>query len=984
MKSIFKYILPILFCACALPVGAQQQYAPHVQNMIPPSPTSRIFEKFLGYPISHATGTIDVTIPLYTLTTNGLSIPFTLKYHSSGVRVQDPVGIVGKNWNLFPGFKISRTVMGKPDEVYPVTEVTRNTTTEEYIYMSAPYGNDCDCWNDFGRIFPRMDSQYDLFQINMPGGASSSFILQRVNGVEVVKQISDSPLKITPKLDNVDNFRITRLYGFEVLDDKGIRYVFGEANPVHGEPGLRDYVERQYGGGSFCGWMLREIILPSQQKITFTYRWAVDTMPLFNNAVSVLDHGEKVSYAGCYWDDMVNTVTGSDSPYWRILGQDGYKIVYENEPPHENPNHSLVPATITTPEAVLTFDYLNEKLASLTVKQAAGKQVKKIQFSYDDDATHDLLKKVDLTGEGSYLLNYKNEGRLPRNNAGFDWWGFYNGANHEYTFGIPSITLTVDKKYVSEMRTIGTYINREPSAFMMDTYALIEAISPTKGKLKINYEPHSYKVRNVNKIGGGLRVKSTELYDPASGKTIVKNYTYEDAHFLPQDYPDEKSSVTTRYICPLDDGTCRVRRRTISIFSRHPDVQGYTNPVWYGKVTETAADWKKEYIYNYTPDRYDNPDKDHFAPDSYLNVEWQISQLNRLLYPAPWLVSETSYKKSGSGYEKIQKVNNQYEKYEWAVPAATILPYQFGLYGYSSCQFLKEKGSCRDLTFIDFYGSPVNSYPYTLKTGYHRLKQTDKVTYQSADSLVEKTSYTYDEARPYNISAKTTLCSGGAEQVERYYYSNNAIPNKASLTVAQQNAISQLTVRNYLTTPVQQTLDRNGKRLYGLLRGFKANQATDMVVENEYYQTGNGAYEKRITYGNYDKYGNPFYVSRDNDEEVVYLWGGNGQYPVAEIKGAGYAQVKAALSNNDPVSWMVGTTTPSALTQKMATIDGLRAKLPSALITTCTYDFLIGVTSIMAPNGNRTNFLYNSDNKLHQIKDANNKTVEEYQYHLRP
>lgn len=117
---------------------------------------------------------------------------------------------------------------------------------------------------------------------------------------------------------------------------------------------------------------------------------------------------------------------------------------------------------------------------------------------------------------------------------------------------------------------------------------------------------------------------------------------------------------------------------------------------------------------------------------------------------------------------------------------------------------------------------------------------------------------------------------------------------------------------------------------------------------------------------------------------MVYLWGGNGQYPVAEIKGAGYAQVKAALSNNDPVSWMAGTTTPSALTQKMATIDGLRAKLPSALITTCTYDFLIGVTSITAPNGNRTNFLYNSDNKLYQIKDANNKTVEEYQYHFRP
>lgn len=78
-----------------------------------------------------------------------------------------------------------------------------------------------------------MDGQYDVFQINMPG-MDASFILQRVNGVDVVKQISDTPLKITPKLDNSTNFISTRLYGFEILDDKGIRYAFGEKNPVHG------------------------------------------------------------------------------------------------------------------------------------------------------------------------------------------------------------------------------------------------------------------------------------------------------------------------------------------------------------------------------------------------------------------------------------------------------------------------------------------------------------------------------------------------------------------------------------------------------------------------------------------------------------------------------------------------------------------------------------------------------------------------------
>ena len=90
--------------------------------------------------------------------------------------------------------------------------------------MSSPYSNDCDCWNERGHIYPCMDGQYDVFQINMPG-MDASFILQRVNGVDVVKQISDTPLKITPKLDNSTNFISTRLYGFEILRKADMVYV---------------------------------------------------------------------------------------------------------------------------------------------------------------------------------------------------------------------------------------------------------------------------------------------------------------------------------------------------------------------------------------------------------------------------------------------------------------------------------------------------------------------------------------------------------------------------------------------------------------------------------------------------------------------------------------------------------------------------------------------------------------------------------------
>ena len=144
MKNIYRIILIIILCTGVLPVCAQGNYYAAMPDVTRPSPTSRVFQKILRYAISHATGTNAISIPLYTVEAYGLSLPLTLKYHSSGVRVQDPVGVVGRNWALFPGSKISRTILGKPDEVYPVADVSGNLTRDDYIYMSSPYSNDCD------------------------------------------------------------------------------------------------------------------------------------------------------------------------------------------------------------------------------------------------------------------------------------------------------------------------------------------------------------------------------------------------------------------------------------------------------------------------------------------------------------------------------------------------------------------------------------------------------------------------------------------------------------------------------------------------------------------------------------------------------------------------------------------------------------------------------------------------------------------------
>ncbi len=64
-------------------------------------------------------------------------------------------------------------------------------------------------------------------------------------------------------------------------------------------------------------------------------------------------------------------------------------------------------------------------------------------FTYDT-TTGNLLKKVNINGEGNYLFTYKNESSFSYLRSGFDWWGFYNEAD----FGdadLPNINLEIRK-----------------------------------------------------------------------------------------------------------------------------------------------------------------------------------------------------------------------------------------------------------------------------------------------------------------------------------------------------------------------------------------------------------------------------------------------------------------------------------------------------------------------------------------------------------
>ena len=72
-------------------------------NVVPPSPSVAALDKFVDIPISKYTGTPNINIPIWTAEGRSLSVPISLSYHASGVRVDKLPGWVGSNWALNAG-----------------------------------------------------------------------------------------------------------------------------------------------------------------------------------------------------------------------------------------------------------------------------------------------------------------------------------------------------------------------------------------------------------------------------------------------------------------------------------------------------------------------------------------------------------------------------------------------------------------------------------------------------------------------------------------------------------------------------------------------------------------------------------------------------------------------------------------------------------------------------------------------------------------
>jgi YD repeat-containing protein len=125
----------------------------YYSNYTPNMPTQAALGSFGNYPINYYTGLPEISFNLMTLTSRDLSLPISINYDATGVRLDDISGTVGLKWNLNAGGVIIRQLNGLPDESpngYWLNENAINNTTpspslgKSWVQSSQVYDLDCE------------------------------------------------------------------------------------------------------------------------------------------------------------------------------------------------------------------------------------------------------------------------------------------------------------------------------------------------------------------------------------------------------------------------------------------------------------------------------------------------------------------------------------------------------------------------------------------------------------------------------------------------------------------------------------------------------------------------------------------------------------------------------------------------------------------------------------------------------------------------
>ncbi|WP_339624827.1 RHS repeat domain-containing protein [uncultured Winogradskyella sp.] len=273
------------------------------------------------------------------------------------------------------------------------------------------------------------------------------------------------------------------------------------------------------------------------------------------------------------------------------------------------------------------------------------------------------------------------------------------------------------------------------------------------------------------------------------------------------------------------------------------------------------------------------------------------------------------------------------------------------------------------------------------------VKNTEKLYDDNENiTLVTQTETEFNYDKHYQPDKVISVTSDGKPLIQTFIYPqntfsyDNALPNTPNRIeqLAYQNRVVPIEVKSYK--------DWNNNSVFEASEQISFTRTIyDLfgnVLEPSTIQTGKGVQpnmQNRIEFKEYDSDGNILQVSKADGMDITYIYGYNNTLPVAKIENATYTQVSSYVNNiknksNIDDDRCLDSSSCDEKNMRIA-LQSLRSNLPNAMVTTYTYDPLIGVTSITDSKGYTVYYEYDNLHRLVRVKDEDGKIMSENKYH---
>jgi len=1022
-----KYLRNTVFVLLFLPSMLRSQSAQTEKFQVYP-PNAYALGRYGDIPVDYSTGVPNISVPLMSISDKDLTVDVSLSYHATGIKVDQEATWVGLGWVLNAGGIITRDIRGKPDngQTRPIIEdflpdySNYNSSLDQYLNTVTPKIQQiASPSEDF------YDGESDIYYYNF-NGRTGKFFLDNNNNICLFKH------------DDIIIDKNT----FTITDDTGIKYFFDK--PVYIQQGAKVNITSWYltkmispTGG--------EINFEYENKINY-YAVSRNHTACFINASTATgslsineasNHAGDVSSKYYIIEPLLSRITTKSGHYINLIAPMENRKDVESFSGRALKEISLYNNRNELQKGIeLNYDYF-EANTSRRYKNRENNEVSSLDY-LNYRLRLESVKEFSKSKEYGYTYHFEYYGdnnpvtddvyTLPyRLSPCQDHWGYYNGSynktifpgnsndSYPYIETDPWFTQIVSDYEPIDLSPQSHRIygaNREPDGEALKAGTLNKIIYPTGGYTQFDFEAN----RDGN-IRGGLRIKQTETFDN-HGNITKKKYSYSgiDDDLV---YVNKSRNYYHTYLYnpilfnyntgPGSEGdtykfqlvrsaliymgvppelvyhenynkfipacACGTYLRVVKIDGSSPLRLGLEGETAYSNVIEEVEGFGKT-EYNYT------------------NCKSQYDDYSPVDYPETYNAFFTG---------SIQTLSSYWENKSFSGTGTNCftLPYPSSIdYGWQSkllnCKrFYDKEGKLIAEDSISYTTKLLHAVPnfkviklsdhyYTYTRSYNTGGMTNiskEINRQyTPDGRVVRSSNEYDYLSLYHnkVTEKRTGISQGDITTTKYYYPQD-----------YGNYFSVLKSKNIIA-PIDERRYRGNKLISG--KQVKYNDYGQPIMTYNAESAGDITFNASapFTFSPYQKYS---YDAVSNNLQTLtvrdgiitsYLCGYGGQYPVAKIENATYAEVITALTQATIDNLNSSSQTEATMeTLIKSAADKLRTNLPQAMVTSYTYKPLIGMTSKTDARGITEYYKYDGMQRLQAILDHLNNVNRSFDYHYR-